>query len=286
MNAGTLTVADAAARAGSTLDYNGGTSSYQMTKSDTYSDGSDSQTVNRWSTDLCSTANSNSITGDYSDSSSGTVATTIAESGDRGAPYTSNSSDSYGYSKWDNGNSVSGDYANGSSSTDTGTQTRTTTMADGGTFTVSVSNGPLDASQPGESTTGTGNSLTGLYTSSETKQETNTTHETSRASDGYGYLRGLASLQSLRVGSSRGPRGGTRVTEAGLENLRGLKNLSYLDLWGTRVSAAGARSLQQVLPRCHIDSPDGDLAAPVPIRRELIPGTHYWRQVSVDKGSE
>jgi hypothetical protein len=44
----------------------------------------------------------------------------------------------------------------------------------------------------------------------------------------------------------------TRVTDAGLKELAGLKGLSYLDLRNTKVTAAGMRKLQQALPKCRI----------------------------------
>ena len=60
-----------------------GSSHYHMTKSDTYADGSDSQAVQRDGADLLSSSTSNPITGEYSDSSPGTVTTTVAEAGNQ-----------------------------------------------------------------------------------------------------------------------------------------------------------------------------------------------------------
>ncbi len=93
------------------------------------------------------------------------------------------------------------------------------------------------------------------------------------------HLKRLTSLQSLDLGGSFGPRGNSKVTDAGLEQLKGLTNLFLLDLWGTQVSARGVKELQQALPKCRIDSPDGTHEARVPYYRELIPGSHYWRLV-------
>lgn len=46
--------------------------------------------------------------------------------------------------------------------------------------------------------------------------------------------------------------GGTRVTDAGLEHLAGLKGLWKLRVTGTRVTDAGIKRLQQDLPNCEI----------------------------------
>lgn len=40
----------------------------------------------------------------------------------------------------------------------------------------------------------------------------------------------------------------TRVTDAGLEHLRGLMQLRFLDLRGTQVTEAGVRELERALP--------------------------------------
>jgi hypothetical protein len=47
---------------------------------------------------------------------------------------------------------------------------------------------------------------------------------------------------------------GTRVTDAGLKELAGLKGLQTLHLGGTRVTDAGLRELQEALPGCSIFS--------------------------------
>ena len=45
----------------------------------------------------------------------------------------------------------------------------------------------------------------------------------------------------------------TQVTDAGLENLKGLTNLTDLFLNNTQVTDAGVKELQKALPNCHID---------------------------------
>jgi len=42
------------------------------------------------------------------------------------------------------------------------------------------------------------------------------------------------------------------VTDAGLENLKGLTRLQSLYLWGTEVTDAGMQGLQKALPNCSI----------------------------------
>ena len=44
----------------------------------------------------------------------------------------------------------------------------------------------------------------------------------------------------------------TRVTDAGLEHLAGLKNLAQLTLGGTAVTDKGVATLKAALPRCNI----------------------------------
>jgi hypothetical protein len=43
-----------------------------------------------------------------------------------------------------------------------------------------------------------------------------------------------------------------RVTDAGLEHLKGLTQLAQLALMGTDVTDAGVKKLQQALPNCEI----------------------------------
>jgi hypothetical protein len=44
----------------------------------------------------------------------------------------------------------------------------------------------------------------------------------------------------------------TKVTEAGLKELKGLTNLQYLDLRDTQVTEAGLKELREALPKCRI----------------------------------
>ncbi len=44
-----------------------------------------------------------------------------------------------------------------------------------------------------------------------------------------------------------------KVTDAGLEHLKGLTQLNWLGLHGTRVTEAGVKKLQRALPNCEID---------------------------------
>jgi hypothetical protein len=45
----------------------------------------------------------------------------------------------------------------------------------------------------------------------------------------------------------------TQVTDAGLEHLKRLKNLRYLNLTGTQVTYEGIHMLKKTLPNCSID---------------------------------
>jgi hypothetical protein len=94
---------------------------------------------------------------------------------------------------------------------------------------------------------------------------------------GLGYLKKMTSLQSLDLGRSLGPVGTVDVTDAGLEELKGLPNLFHLGLWGTKVSAKGVEAFREAVPKCGIRSPYGDFPPLVRQRREPVPGTRYWR---------
>ena len=144
-----------------------GSNSYQhVDKSDTYSDGTDSQSVDRDGTGITITQSSNSITGGYSSDTSGTVVTTVSESGDRGTPYTMSSTDTYIYSTEQAGNSYSGDYNNRQhTSSDSGSQTTSGTADDGSSYTNTVTNNSLDGNES------SGNSISGAYTNTVTNQE-------------------------------------------------------------------------------------------------------------------
>jgi hypothetical protein len=97
---------------------------------------------------------------------------------------------------------------------------------------------------------------------------------------GLGYLKKMTSLQSLDLGGSLGPVGEVDVTDAGLEELKGLPNLCHLGLWGTKVSAKGVEAFRQAVPKCGVRSPYGNFPPLVRQRRELVPGTRYWRTVT------
>ena len=58
-------------------------------------------------------------------------------------------------------------------------------------------------------------------------------------------LDGLKNLHTLHLG-------GTKVTDRGLKELVGLKNLHTLDLSFTAVTDAGLAELQKALPACKI----------------------------------
>jgi len=45
----------------------------------------------------------------------------------------------------------------------------------------------------------------------------------------------------------------TQITDAGLEHLKGLAGLKYLNLNGTQVTDAGVQQLQQTLPNLIIE---------------------------------
>ncbi len=62
---------------------------------------------------------------------------------------------------------------------------------------------------------------------------------------GLEHLKGLTSLQTLDLGD-------TFVSDAGLEHLKGLTSLQNLSLWDTKVTDEGVKKLQQALPNCEI----------------------------------
>ena len=59
-------------------------------------------------------------------------------------------------------------------------------------------------------------------------------------------LKPLTTLESLGIHCND-------VTDAGLANLYGLKNLKHIDLTGTQVTPEGVKKLQAALPYCRID---------------------------------
>jgi hypothetical protein len=62
---------------------------------------------------------------------------------------------------------------------------------------------------------------------------------------GLEHLRGLTELILLNLMN-------TQVTDAGLEHIKGLKNLQTLNLTGTKVTDEGVKNLKQSLPKCNI----------------------------------
>jgi hypothetical protein len=62
---------------------------------------------------------------------------------------------------------------------------------------------------------------------------------------GLEHLKGLNQLRKLYLSH-------TQVTDAGLEHLKGLNQLKELSLGGTKVTDQGVKALQQTLPKCHI----------------------------------
>ncbi|MGA2031281.1 MAG: hypothetical protein ABSG68_03405 [Thermoguttaceae bacterium] len=60
------------------------------------------------------------------------------------------------------------------------------------------------------------------------------------------HLKGLDQLQSLNLAR-------TNIAGAGLGNLKGLNQLQYVYLGGTQVTDAGVKKRQQALPNCEIE---------------------------------
>ena len=67
---------------------------------------------------------------------------------------------------------------------------------------------------------------------------------------GMADLKGLTNLKTLRLAL-------TQITDAGLVHLKGLTNLESLSLFGTQVTDAGIAELQKALPNCQIQKPNG-----------------------------
>jgi len=104
-------------------------------------------------------------------------------------------------------------------------------------------------------------------------------HNTRITDSGLQHLKALKNLQSLDVSSTCGPVGDMQITDAGLKHLEALPNLWNLELWGTQVSREGVNRLHEALPRCRIFCPYGEFRGRIPLHREHIPGTLYWRFV-------
>ena len=69
---------------------------------------------------------------------------------------------------------------------------------------------------------------------------------------GLAHIAKLTNLQSLRL-EGGGQRDCMRITDEGLVNLYGLKNLGFLSLNSTEVTQAGIVSLKEALPKCKIE---------------------------------
>lgn len=63
---------------------------------------------------------------------------------------------------------------------------------------------------------------------------------------GLEHLKGLVHLQSLDLSSNN-------VTDSGLAHLKGLAGLHELGLCDTQVTAEGVKSIKRALPKCSID---------------------------------
>jgi Leucine-rich repeat (LRR) protein len=64
---------------------------------------------------------------------------------------------------------------------------------------------------------------------------------------GLEQIKGLTNLEYLNL------YGNDKVTDAGLVNLEGMKKLKNLYLWQTKVTEAGAAKLKKALPQCDIN---------------------------------
>ena len=71
----------------------------------------------------------------------------------------------------------------------------------------------------------------------------------------------VVTLEKFRAGSKRNEQGevvevqlrGTDGTDASLLHLKGLTQLQDLNLFGTKITAAGVADLQKALPNCKIE---------------------------------
>jgi hypothetical protein len=81
--------------------------------------------------------------------------------------------------------------------------------------------------------------------------------------DDLACLEPIIGLRSLNLS-------GAPVTDAGLEHLRGLKNLYHVDLTNTRVTTKGAAELQRALPDAYIQPPSTSPSLPAPPPRKPV----------------
>lgn len=85
----------------------------------------------------------------------------------------------------------------------------------------------------------------------------------SRITDaGMENLKGLTSLTSLKLDY-------TKITDAGLVHLKGLTKLQFLSLSGTKITDAGVAELEKALPNCIIY--DVYSAEPGPVANKKLP---------------
>ena len=143
-----------------------------LTKTDNYSDGSDTQAITRTANSSTSST-SNTISGDYSQTTSGSSTTTTTETGSRaGAAYSLNDTKTSNSGNTKSGNNFSGDYSLHSSSSDGETSTRTGTAASGVSFSIVQSTNSTGSADT------TGNDFAGDFSTTSSGTITVTTHET------------------------------------------------------------------------------------------------------------
>ena len=75
--------------------------------------------------------------------------------------------------------------------------------------------------------------------------EVDLSYNTRMTDAGMADLKGLTNLQQLNLD-------GTQVTDAGLVHLKGMPQLQFLGLPNTKLTNAGIVELQQALPKCEI----------------------------------
>jgi len=84
-------------------------------------------------------------------------------------------------------------------------------------------------------------------------------HQTRVTDAGLEHLKGLTKLRYLHLDY-------TKVTDAGLEHLKGLTSLTELDIHNTKVTDEGVKKLRKALPNCKIRSSYDDPRPPQPFQ--------------------